>query len=347
MSQVVFSQTITDHYGRSPKLEICIGDILDCQGETVDFLVMSAFPNDYAKTENSLVGRLSGIGVDVKQLSRNKGQDMRKRWLCWVSRELKDISQPIGRLVCFENDFDQLSHFPKQNARQSPADVVGNVFRSVREFLMSDLQCRARLVRVPQLATGDQGHDELEMLRAIVRQSFVHLQFCGNTDKIQIFLRPGTPLLQRLLVEAGLVIQECRSEFPLAKYDSQYDYFISYRHVDSDIKDLLVGSIRKKQPNVKLFIDSDNLEPGQFWKPALLRAMASSRQTICLVTDSYPDASECMDEFHMACNFNSQREGFLRPILSLCERDISSLSGSMSRIHWENRGFPPDFSGWA
>jgi hypothetical protein len=350
MDQAVFSEEITDHYGRKTWLDICVGDILDCRGKEVDILVLSAFPDDYAKTEGSVIGKLLEIGVDVEQLARRKERDMRESWSCWVSREIEGASQPVRRILCFENGFDR--HRGKHpgtgapKAVQNPADLVGNVFRSAREFLLTEPQRKASIVRVPLLATGDQKHDRLDMLRAIVRQAFLHLQFCDSIERIQIFLRPSTEWLHRLLVEAGSVIHECRTEFPMVEQAGRYDYFISYRHVDSAIKDRLVQAIRNKHPGVNLFVDKEKLEPGSFWKAELLRAMSQSRQAVCLVTDSYPEAPECMDEFHMAFNFNSRHKGFLRPILSFRNRDISSLKGSMNRIHWDNRGFPPDFSGW-
>ena len=346
MSQVVFSEHITDHYGRKTQLEICVGDILDCESKEVDFLVLSAFPDDYTKTEGSVIGKLSKIGVDVEQLARCKERDMRETWSCWVSREIEGASQPVRRIVCFENAFVRRGGFSASKAAQNPADLVGDVFRSLREFLLSEPGRKASIVRVPLLATGDQKHDRLDMLRAIVRQAFLHLQFCGSIERIQIFLRPNTKWLHPLLVEAGCVIHGCRTEFPAAEQSNLYEYFISYRHADGAIKDRLIAAIRNKHPGINLFVDKEKLEPGSFWKAELLRAMSQSRQVVCLVTDSYPEAPECMDEFHMAFNFNSRRKGFLRPILSFRDRDISSLTGSMTRIHWENRGFPPDFSNW-
>jgi hypothetical protein len=347
MSQVVFSESIIDHYGQKNWLEICVGDILDCESMEVDVLVLSAFPDDYAKTEGSVIGKLSEIGVDVERLARCKERDMRKTWSCWVSREIRGASQPVRRIVCFENAFDRRGGSWAPNVAQNPAELVGDVFRSLREFLLSDPQRKANIVRVPLLATGDQKHDRLDMLRAIVRQAFLHLQFSGSIARIQIFLRPCTEWLNRLLVEAGCVIHECRTEFPAVEQSNRYEYFISYRHVDSAIKDQLVEAIRKKNPSVNLFVDKEKLEPGSFWKAELLRAMSQSRQAVCLVTDSYPEAPECMDEFHMAFNFNTRRRGFLRPILIFRKRYISSLKGSMNRIHWDNRGFPPNFSDWS
>jgi len=345
VSQVVYAEEITDHYGRKTWLEICVGDILQCEGEEVDFLVISAFPNDYAKTATSLIGKLSNIGIDVELLAKCKQLDMRDSWSCWISREIVGF-QPIRRIVCFENAFRQHEYARAPANTKDPANLVGDVFRSVREFLLSELQHKTNIVRVPLLATGDQKHDQMKMLRAIVRQAFLHLQFCDSIERIQIFLRPNTDRLHNLLVETGSVIQECRTEFPEPEITSRYDYFISYRQVDSAFKDRLVEEIKNRHPKARLFVDKEGLVPGGFWKADLLRAMSQSQKAICLVTDTYPDSPECMDEFHMAFNFNMRKEGFLRPILSLHQRDIASLSGSMTRVHWDMRGFPPDFTGW-
>ena len=108
-------------------------------------------------------------------------------------------------------------------------------------------------------------------------------------------------------------------------------------------KDELVDSIRRYHPSVRVFVDGEQLKAGSYWKAELLHAMASSRRAICLATDSYSLSPECMDEFHMAVNFNNKSGDFLIPLLSLRTASISDLPVSMTRIHWENVGVPPTF----
>jgi hypothetical protein len=212
---------------------------------------------------------------------------------------------------------------------------------------MEDDGRRAKLIRVPLLSTGDQGHDRLEMMRAILRQAWIHLMIVDRMEKIQLFLLPGAPDLGALLVNAGMELERIRTEFMLHGNEPSYDYFISYRQVDSVLKDELVKGILTRQPSAKVFVDTVFLQHGSYWKAELVRGMTSSRRAICLATDTYPSSPECMDEFHMAVSLNDHRKGFLVPLLSLQEKDISHLPVSMTRIHWAKLGSPPELPAWA
>ncbi len=224
--------------------------------------------------------------------------------------------EPIRKLVCFRARLDI-----------NPASAVGNVFRTVRDYLLEDetRTRRAGVIRVPLLSTGDQGHDRHEMMQAILRQAYVHLRSGAAIDRIQFFLRAGRSDLHELLVTAGIELQHSRTEFWLPEQKILYDYFVSYRQVDRPVRDALVESIVTRRPNARIFVDTEGLHPGSYWKAELLNAMASSEKAICLVTDTYPDSPECMDEFHMAVNLNANRKGFIIPLLSLQKRLISQL----------------------
>jgi len=88
MNQLVFSETIIDLHGKSKLLQVCIGDIVDCRDEEIDYLIVSAFPGDYTPTTQSLIGRLSAGGISVDALSRNKERDYRDKRYFWVSKPI-------------------------------------------------------------------------------------------------------------------------------------------------------------------------------------------------------------------------------------------------------------------
>ena len=100
MNELVKSEKIVDLYGGEKHLEIWTGDVLACEGETVDFLILSSFPNDYLPTSRSLVGQLSEAGINVAEVACHKERDWRPKWFCWLSKELTAPRVPIGRLVC-------------------------------------------------------------------------------------------------------------------------------------------------------------------------------------------------------------------------------------------------------
>ncbi|PZF75865.1 hypothetical protein DK847_16730 [Aestuariivirga litoralis] len=331
MAEVVFTEKIEDLYGNDKFLDICIGDILHPDEKPADYLVLSSFPNDYTPTPKSLIGRLSTLGINVADLASEKERDWRKRWGCWVAGEVNLRKKPL-RIVCFEHGSD--TH---------PKNIVGNVYRTIREFLMEDQDRRARCVRVPLLSTGDQGFDRLEMMSEILRQAYLHLVLVAPIERIQVFLGQGSDDLHRLLLQAGVVIQAYRTERHVTQSGHQFDYFISYRQVDASRKEVLVEFLQSREPAANIYVDVDQLQPGSYWKMSLVNAMAASRKVVCLGTDSYFESSECIDEFHMAMNFSLAKRGFLIPLL--CSRDMtfSKLPVSMARVQWVDVGDPPKF----
>lgn len=77
------------------KIEIYQGDLTALTpDEAVDILVVSAFPNDYTPTPDSLIGALFEKGISVEQLANNKAQDLRETSSCWISQEI--INPPPG-----------------------------------------------------------------------------------------------------------------------------------------------------------------------------------------------------------------------------------------------------------
>ena len=200
-----------------------LGDVAEIEGDPVDFLVFSAFPNDYSPTPSSLVGRLYASGIDVAGAALGREKNCGENWHCWLSQEVRNKVGSKTRLVCFEQE-DSIN----------PASVVGNVFRTIREFLVKESGRRARIVRLPLLSTGDQGFEKTEMMTAILRQAYLHLLSVANMERLQLFLRKGAKDLSRLLIYAGSELERCRVECISRNVETKFDFFISYRQVDVD-----------------------------------------------------------------------------------------------------------------
>ena len=57
---------------------------------------------DYSPTQSSLVGQLQiKLGVSVKQLAKDKEEDLRKLYSCWWSKPLSEHLS-FRRILCFE-----------------------------------------------------------------------------------------------------------------------------------------------------------------------------------------------------------------------------------------------------
>ncbi len=107
---------------------------------------------------------------------------------------------------------------------------------------------------------------------------------------------------------------------------------MSYRHGDLNLVTPLLQSLKALHPGISIFIDHEHLVPGHHWKLELLKAMARCRRALCLITDTYPDSVECVDEFHAALLRSQHQGGFLLPVLNLSSRRLSDLPDSMRRV---------------
>jgi hypothetical protein len=125
--------------------------------ETVDCLVVSAFPDDYTPTPSSVIGALAREGVSVADLAKDKEVDLRESFSCWMSKDLSSRFPTIGfrRLLCFE-----------PLARGNPAELTSDVFSALMPFALGDAPMRS--VAMPVLASGDQRFDDAAMFDALV-----------------------------------------------------------------------------------------------------------------------------------------------------------------------------------
>jgi hypothetical protein len=332
----VFEVKIIDSGGITRYLELCVGDIADTSSSgPVDLLAISAFHEDYWPVPNTVVRRLLDLGVDVAREAGRKARDWRQNWHCWISSELAVDTGGIRRLICFEHGQSQ----------DGAVKVVGNVFRSVSEFVLERAAPPMDIFRLPLLSAGSQGADKVEMMTALIRQAYTHLKMGLPVKRVQLVLFDRELMLHTLLATAGAAMESCAPQWHQASLAGHqglaFDYFLSYRRPDRPMIESLVSSLSRRKPGLKLFIDQNNIKPGDFWKPEIVHAMSNSRQVVCLITDSYPDSPECMDEFHSALCHGLSRKGFVLPLLSLSAKSIDELPSTVRQINGIDARCPP------
>jgi hypothetical protein len=340
---VVHATQLRSHQGQERVLEICVGDITHTESP-VDLLCLSAFPGDYTPTRTSVVGALHSRGIDVGALAASRDGSVLLNRHCWVSPALE---HPIRRLLCFEH---LRSARVGANSQGAPS-LVGDVFRAISEFVLSrgrhgpdaepaetPLEC----VRIPALSTGDQGGCMREMLGAILRQGYIHLRGELPVSKLQLVLHPGLEGLHSMLVHVGETLEALRVEgADLVVPDRPaHHLFVSYLHRDRDRAESIWRELKAQRPDLSLFIDSERLTPGHFWKMELMKGLVSSNRSLCIITDGYPESGDCMDEFHASMSLHLARRGqpFLLPLFLLREREIATLPASMLRVQGVNGG---------
>jgi hypothetical protein len=297
---VVHATRLRSHQGQERVLEICVGDITHTESP-VDLLCLSAFPGDYTPTRTSVVGALHSRGIDVGALAASRDGSVLLNRHCWVSPALE---HPIRRLLCFEH---LRSARVGSHAGAAPS-LVGDVFRAITEYVLSrgrdgadgerpeePLEC----VRIPALSTGDQGGCLREMLSAILRQGYIHLRGELPVQRLQIVLHPGFDRLHSLLVHVGETLEALRVEGAglVVPEAPLHHLFVSYLHKDRDRAESIWRELKAQRPDLSLFIDSERLTPGHFWKMELMKGLFSSNRSLCIITDGYPESGECMDEF--------------------------------------------------
>jgi hypothetical protein len=330
--EVIFSHEVIDSKHRTHWLEICVGDATESHAPSeVDVLAISCFENSYAPTRGTMVKSLIDRGVNVAELSKRKAIDERARWQCWLSESLVQES-PIGRILCFEH-----------GNHRDPQSVVGNVFRMVSEFALGSGGINLKLLRLPLLSTGNQGADKSLMLESIIRQAYNHLRGSLPVAKVQIVLNEKSQDIHRLVFESGLYFHQIRSEWHAVQMAEvpTFDYFISYRHTDISFAESILDIMYARKPNLRIFLDRNSLGSGVFWKPELITGIHNSSKAICLITDSYPDSEECIDEFHAAMCCGLSRQRFLIPLLNLSERHVDTLPQTFKRVNLIDATCPP------
>jgi hypothetical protein len=328
----VHTINIKDLNGQKRTLQICVGDITDTsQSGTVDMLAISCFPDDYIPLPHTIVGQLSALGIDISLLARDKAADNRATWQTWISQSLGAHS-PFGRIVCFEHGLIK-----------RPASVVGNLFRTLTAFALAPSIGKLGALRIPLLATGDQQKDKADMLDAIIRQAYNQLRLNLPVEKVQIVLYSGWDNLHELIFKAALTIKQVQDEWAAMNLspDPIFDFFISYRRIDSELIERILKGLVLRRPGLRFFLDKEVLTHGVFWKPELAGSIYNSQKFLCLITDSYVGSGECVDEFHAALSCGLHRTNFMLPLLSLSRLTVDTLPSTFQSVNLIDARSPP------
>ena len=342
--ECVHSQRILDGSGVEHLFEICVGDVTESSGTNpIDILAISAGLGSYHPAKGSVIHRLLERGISTETAARNKSDDWRHRWQCWLSNPLPlSESAPIRRILCFEHGA----------ANAHPAAVVGNVFRALREWMLSvpltegiasPPDHNIRLFRLPLLCSGIQGYPDNDMLPAIIEQALLQLESGLSIAKIQLVLRQDEHLSRRLIL-CGKVFEQIKQRMLNDATPDRlikYDFFLSYRRAEHIRIRQIQDEITRLRPAIRWFVDEEVLRPGAFWKSELLQAIKGSQRILCMVTDSYSDSDECLDEFHAGLCMQLSNKNFVVPVNCLQSRTVAELPLSLRRVQLLNGQIPP------
>lgn len=297
---------LIDCAGKSKIIELLEGNLAQIPKEhAVDLLIVSAFPNDYFPTPNSLIGALNRVGVSVAALSRDKAVDLREFACCWLSKPIDDTSLNFKQLLCFE-----------PGHKGSAPEMVGDIFRTL--VPICDGQS-IKSVAMPLLASGDQGEKSDTMLKVLV-EACIHWLNEGRLplNLVKIVLLEGQDINESLAVfknAKNQINKASKDNFTADKF--KYDLFVSYSHRNVSEANALVNEIKENRPDLRIFIDRLELNPGSAWQAEIFDALEKSKTVICLYSPEYLNSKVCKDEFNVAWLMHREDNefGVLYPIL--------------------------------
>ncbi|MBQ0732726.1 TIR domain-containing protein [Aquimarina celericrescens] len=267
-------------------LQLFKGDLTSIPDEhKIDFLVLSAFPDNYAPITTSLIGALHRKGLSVDMLSQNKEIDLRAYSHCWISRKFKYPN--IERILCFE---------PEPDPAANPYSQIAEIFQSLTLISKSH---SIKTIALPLLMTGEQNYDVDKVIKELVNTCLLWLEKEPfETIKIVEISDEKVALLKA-------AFKEKHKRYHKAKIFNDYDFFISYSRKNEQEVEI----IRKELGDTfNLFIDTQDIDVGTNWLDKINMAMASSKRFIVCLSDTYVQSKVCKYEYSF-CNLKYIQEG--------------------------------------
>lgn len=264
--------------------------------EAVDLLVVSALPDDYVPTPQSLIGALDRRGVSVEALSKNKAADLRPNLACWLSEPVQatDPGIQFKRILCFE---------PLH--RGEPPEVVGDIFQCL--ISVSEGGTPVRSIAMPLLAGGIQGVSTVDMLMPLFDAATNWLQFGLAVEEIKIVAYDEVHAAE-LRGAFGVLKRQFEQRPAQDGPGKAYDLFISYSWKNKDAIDAFVAELRKLRPGLRLFLDRQTLQTGCAWQQDIYTALDDCRKIVAFFSPDYLASKVCREEYNIA-TFRQRDEG--------------------------------------
>ena len=274
-------------------IELYCGDLTNIPADNpVDVLVVSAFPKHYKPSHKTLIGGLYEKGLSIRDLARHPEADLRPSNIsCWYSHEIvyKYPGLNFNRVLCFE-----------PLITEHPADVVSDIFQCLIPLVSAYPQYKS--VAMPIVATGRQNFQLSQMLEALMEASVKWFKLGLSIDKIMIVEFDREKALKAkdyFAVIKEKILREPPPDFPIQHFKYDYDFFISYSHSNkSDV--LFFGETLKKiNPNFKLFLDIEEIKTGASWQQKIFEALDNCRYVVPFLSEQYLSSRICKEEFNI------------------------------------------------
>jgi hypothetical protein len=291
--------------GEQRSIELWEGDLTEMPGsESVDVLVVSAFPNDYSPLPGTLIGALDEKGLSVAELAEDKAEDLRQNFSCWLSHPV-DEGREVGveRILCFE---------PHHRGR--PPEVVGDIFRSLAPFVAGPEAVRT--VAMPLVSSGDAGEPIDTMLPPLVEAAVKWMSAGLPLRKLKIVERNREKAAR--LAQLFSQLKEACEDYSLPPTPPPaYDVFLSYCQKNAAPAAVFLGELRAAEPGLKVFQDVQELDTGAAWQQKIYEALGDCRRVVTMYTPDYLASKMCQEEYNLARIREREEGGVLFPVFLL------------------------------
>ncbi|HEY0607239.1 MAG TPA: toll/interleukin-1 receptor domain-containing protein [Herpetosiphonaceae bacterium] len=280
---------LTVYYGSQARtIELHRGDLTNlAPQESIDILLVSAFPNNYLPITGTPIGALYRRGVSVEELAATKALDLRHSCSSWLSQELTPPpGVQIKRILCYEPPIFG-----------SVTEVIGDMFRCLAQVLSFD---EPASIAIPLVATGAHGEPVSEVIAATL-------------DAAAHWMALGMPLRQIKLVEQSSakavemrrIFERLKGNYPTSlsaprpSYDD--DLVFSYSLKDGgETAQALAAELRRQRPELRINLQRLDLNPHTAWQQALYERISNCRAVVALYSPQYMRSKVCQEEFNLA-----------------------------------------------
>ncbi|ELT94093.1 hypothetical protein CAPTEDRAFT_227952 [Capitella teleta] len=317
---------LTQHGER--EIQLCLGDITALPlTQKVDIIIVSAFAGDYSPVPGTVIEALErNLGLNVEALARNKKEDLRIGFNCWISNYLKD-HLPYRQLVCFE----RLFKYREKTLRES----VEQMFRA----LFPAFNNENKSVITPLLMTGCQQKDHSMMLTVMVKVAVGWMLLGLPLQLLKIIIYSPTPRKpskeDQSLITVFQKLKKSIENAPLVIPEPKviYDVYFMKTTPDEPLFHLVLSVLSKLKSNLKFRTLADVAVEDDTWKHDVHLVMQRCRRIVPLLTTEFLKDLSCVDQYNVAlcCNRTTQRN-ILAPICF----ERMTLPTYMSMVQWIN-----------
>ncbi|KAL4237274.1 hypothetical protein ACF0H5_001993 [Mactra antiquata] len=301
------------------QIELLSGDITSLpMEESVDIVMVSAFPGDYSPMAGTLMGALKrNLGINIAQLANHIEVDLRYLFSCWLSKPIAQKS-PFKKVLCFERNRQGLS-VPAQ---------IREMFRAfVPVFNNQD-----HTVITPLLATGHQHQSKGVVLSMMLEGAAEWINAGLPLRKLKICLYEGiSKELQAIFNASKLKFLKRNEAMKEQIFLKKFDVYIIFNPKDkqflSDIKNMLTY----KMNGIKIY-DSHPAISDNVWQNNIFQSMVASKRIISILSPAFMESEVCLEQYNMAICCN--RLLSINVLTPFYVQTIDKLPSYMGLVQW-------------